>query len=101
MCRPVAMLLGSTLLIASLGCRNKDLVEAELRTRDNDVRELRADLAQAELQNEALLRELGALRQGAVSKISPEFAAQTYTLKQITLGRGTGGYDDDHFPGDE
>jgi hypothetical protein len=98
---PVSLLVGSALILAS-GCRNhNDLVEAELRTRDNDVRALRDDLAQAELQNEALMRELSALRHGATGNITPEFASQTYTLKQVTLGRGTGGYDDDHCPGDE
>jgi hypothetical protein len=83
------------------GCRNCDLVEAELRSRDNNLRELRADLARAEAHNEALLRELAGIRQGTVTKISPEFASQTYTLKQITLGRGTGGVDEDDCPGDD
>src|SRR5205807_409209 len=78
-----------------------DLVEAELRTRENDLREMRADLNRTECQNEALLREIQALRQGGVSHFSPEQASQSYTLKQITLGRGTGGYDNDDCPGDE
>ena len=98
---PLASLLVLEFLFGAAGCRTKDLVEAELRTRDNDVRALREDLAQAELQNEALLREIGSLRHGAPSAVTPEFASQTYTLKQIALGRGTGGYDDDHCPGDE
>jgi hypothetical protein len=84
------------------GCRSSsDLVEAELRTRENDVRELRDELYRAECQNDALQREIRAVRQSGSSKISPEQAAQSYTLKQITLGRGTGGYDDDLCPGDE
>jgi hypothetical protein len=84
-----------------LGCRNCDLVEAELRSRENDLRELRADLARAESHNEALVRELSSIRQGTAAKISPELASQTYTLKQITLGRGTGGVDEDDCPGDD
>ncbi len=83
------------------GCRNCDLVEAELRSRENDLRELRADLAQAESHNEALVRELSSIRHGTAVKVSPELASQTYTLKQITLGRGTGGVDEDDCPGDE
>jgi hypothetical protein len=83
------------------GCRNCDLVEAELRSRDTDLREARADLARAEAQNEALVRELTSVRHGAATTISPELASQTYTLKQITLGRGTGGLDEDNCPGDE
>ncbi len=85
----------------SLGCRNCDLVEAELRSRDTDLRETRADLARAEAQNEALVRELASLRHGLPTNISPELASQTYTLKQIALGRGTGGLDEDDCPGDE
>src|SRR5262249_15149152 len=47
------------------------------------------------------MRELSSIRHGTASKITPELASQTYTLKQISLGRGTGGFDDDHCPGDE
>jgi hypothetical protein len=101
MCRAVALLLALGSLFFAAGCRNCDLVEAELRTRDNDLRDVRADLARAECQNEALVRELQAVRQGTTSNLSPEQASQTYTLKQITLGRQTGGYDDDGCPGDE
>jgi hypothetical protein len=97
---PVGLFWGG-ILLAAVGCRNNDLVEAELRTRENDVRALRADLAQAELHNEALMRELSAIRHGAPPAFTPELASQTYTLKQISLGRGTGGYDDDNCPGDE
>src|SRR5207245_658854 len=87
----------SCLLLAG-GCRNCDLVEAELRSRDVDLRDVRADLARVEAQNEALVRELTSVRHGAASTISPELASQTYTLKQITLDRGTGGLDEDNIP---
>lgn len=89
------------LLVSAAGCRNCDFVEAELRSRESELRELHADLARSESQNEALLRELAAIRQGTATKLSPEFASQTFTLKQITLGRGTGGLDEDDCPGDE
>lgn len=88
-------------LASVAGCRNCDLVEAELRSRENDLREVRADLARVESHNEALVRELSSVRQGTAAKISPELASQTYTLKQITLGRGTGGVDEDDCPGDD
>jgi hypothetical protein len=61
---------------------------------------MRQDLARAENQNEALVRELSALHQGS-ARMTPELASQTYSLRQITLGRGTGGYDADDSPGDE
>jgi hypothetical protein len=94
-------LLPSSIFLLSAGCRNCDFVEAELRTRENAMRELRADLARAEADNEALVRELTSIRHGSDAKITPELAAQTYTLKQITLGRGTAGVDEDDCPGDE
>jgi hypothetical protein len=81
------------------GCQRSDLVEAELRTRERQLRDLKDELNRAACTNEALVRELQAVHQGAAA--SPELASQTYTLKQIVLGRGTGGYDDDHCPGDE
>jgi hypothetical protein len=59
------------------------------------------ELLHAMAQNESLGRELRAVRQGSASSISPEQASQVYSLKQIVLGRGTGGYDDDDCPGDE
>lgn len=89
------------LVVSAGGCRNCDLVEAELRSRESELREVHADLTRAEAQNEALMRELASLRHGTVAKVSPELASQTYALKQITLGRGTGGVDEDDCPGDE
>jgi hypothetical protein len=93
------------LLVSSLsgGCRSNstDLLEAELRTRDSDVRELKDELYRRECENEALMREMQAVRQGGSAKITPEQAAQTYRLKQIAIGRGTGGVDNDNCPGDE
>src|SRR5439155_1274661 len=46
----------------------------------------------------------GAIRQApspGYSPIPPEFASPTFGLKRVTLGRGTGGYDNDNLPGDE
>jgi len=97
----MALLLSLAFLFAASGCKNCDLVEAELRTRENDVRTLKDDLYQAQLHNAALMREICAIRQSGPAQIPPEQASQIYTLKEVTLGRQTGGYDDDHLPGDE
>lgn len=88
-------------LCLSSGCRSCDLVEAELRSRENESRELRSELFRSEAHAEALQREVCALRQGGAAGISPELANQTFTVKQIVFGRQTGGYDEDHCPGDE
>jgi hypothetical protein len=85
-----------------LGCRsNRDLIEAELRSKDSDLREVRDELYRCEAYNQALQREMCALRGGNSGYLSPELAAQTYTVQSIVLGRGTGGYDGDNCPGDE
>lgn len=99
--RLVTLLVALGFLAGLGGCRNKDLVEAELRTQERRVYELRDELERSECYNQSLQRELRGLRQQSCSIISPELASQTYTLKNIVLGRGTGGYDEDHCPGDE
>ncbi len=92
--------LGPLVLALAAGCRHNDLVEAELRSRERELRETSAALQQTEAYNEALLRQLGAFQQGSC-KVTPELASQTYTLHHVTLGYGTGGWDNDHLPGDE
>jgi hypothetical protein len=82
------------------GCHNCDLVEAELRTRENELHEARAEVDRLEALNQALLHEMGDMRQ-AGCKLPPELAGQTYTIRQVCLGPATGGYDDDKCPGDE
>src|SRR5437868_2369465 len=96
---PVVLLLGCGLLAA--GCHNCDLVESELRSREQDVCELRGAVSRLQATNESLHRELQAVRQCSAAKITPELASQTYTLKCITLARQTGGYRNGDGPGDE
>lgn len=102
--RPGCRLLLLLCLLAATGCRNvqhidQELLESELRTREFAYRDLLDDFKKTESYNESLQREVEALRKG--NKISPEHAAATFGLKRISLGRGTGGYDDDQVPGDE
>jgi hypothetical protein len=87
------------LCLAATGCRRSDLVEAELRTRERELRETRSGLFQSEAYNQALQSEIHDLRKG--SKLTPERASQIYTIREVVLGRQTGGYDDDNLPGDE
>src|SRR6266478_1273319 len=95
----LAILTGCLLLAA--GCRRADLVEAELRTRERELRETRSNLFQSEAYNQALQSEIGDVRKGSCSKLTPERASQIYTIREVVLGRQTGGYDDDNIPGDE
>jgi hypothetical protein len=88
------------LLLCATGCRNRtDLVENELRNRDQMYRDALTDKQTSDLRLEALMRENEALRKGTT--ISPEQSAQTFGLRRIVLGRSTGGYDKDNLPGDE
>jgi hypothetical protein len=90
------------LLGSNAGCRSQcDLVEAELRTKERLLREAHEELCKSQLYNEALTNELRAVRPQANTPLSPEHAAQIYNLKEIVLGRTTGGRDDDGLPGDE
>jgi hypothetical protein len=75
------------------------LLENELRARDVQLRELLNEMGRSEARGAALRHEVDALRQGA--KILPEHAGAFFGLRRITLGRGTGGLDDDTLPGDE
>jgi hypothetical protein len=95
------LFLGWLVLLVAAGCRgNPDLIEAELRTRENELHEAKAEVNRLQAFNQGLVQELEAVRHGAL-KLTPELASQTYTLRNITLGGSTGGYDDDNCPGDE
>ena len=123
------LLICSLPIIASFGCRNhsNELLESELRTKEIQYSEMLNEFKQTKMQNEALLRELIALRQGGAypsvphqpfpgephqpspiaaekarpAPISPALASQAYTVQKITLGRFTGGRDDDNVEGDD
>lgn len=92
-------LLCCCLAVLAAGCRRNDLVENELRARDAQLREAAEELNRTESHNDALRREVAALRSGTAP--SPEVAANIYGLKRIVLGRATTGVDNDNAPGDE
>jgi hypothetical protein len=91
-----------SVLVCLAGCRNScDLLEAELRTRELQLADLRSANDHLVAHNEALQHEIVVLRGGTPLKPSPEEASQTYSLRSIVLGRQTGGLDEDGQPGDE
>jgi hypothetical protein len=97
----VRLFLWSSLLLLS-GCQhaNQELLEAALRAREQEVRELREELARLNCHNESLQRQLSASWQHP-GQASPEQLAAVGTLRRLTLGRATGGYDLDQQLGDE
>jgi hypothetical protein len=96
------------LLPACGGCRNCDAVEAELRIRELQTKELHAKLRQAELNNMVLQRELYEQRTivgpppGPNSwRLPPEVSGSTSRVQRITLGRLTGGHANAYDGGDD
>lgn len=91
------------------GCRSnprKDLVQAELRVKDSDLRELKSELERSHAYNQCLQRELRAI-QGMVPPPvaggAPGVVAGLPSTRvcSLTLGRQTSGIDDDGMAGDE
>lgn len=90
-----------------MGCRGigkpdskYDLLTAELRTRERELRDAEAELQHLRLLNQAYQRQLQAPPVWAPSFHS-EAGAPALPLRDISLGTGTGGIDSDQQPGDE
>lgn len=101
---PVALLFGLALVGGSAGCRSCHRVEAELRSREDEVYHLKEELERNELYNQALQQEVQALRghtslvPGPGGTLTPPAA---YPVRSLTLGRSTGGTASDRCPGDD
>ncbi|MGL6097236.1 MAG: hypothetical protein ACRC7O_15740, partial [Fimbriiglobus sp.] len=89
------------------GCRANskyDLIEAELRTRDRELAETRAELEHARLLNQTYQRSGPGFPTsvGGVPAFHEASAGvPTLPLRDVVLGNGTGGVDNDDAPGDE
>lgn len=79
-----------SLLLFPAGCQNCDHVEAELRTRENEVRALRAELYHAVAVNQSLQHELHAAHHSSAAKINSEPAVATDPVTEVVLGWQTG-----------
>ncbi|MCS6866812.1 MAG: hypothetical protein RMJ56_08780 [Gemmataceae bacterium] len=96
--RRSAGLVALLLVAFSGGCRSTqryEHIEAELRTRERELAETRAELEQAR----NLLRAYDATRQRQLPAASS--SGPFLPIQEITIGRGTGGVDDDGATGDE
>jgi hypothetical protein len=88
------------------GCRssNNQMLETALRMREQDLQAMREELAKLEFQNHALQAQLHGVHQPsipvALKAPPPEIVTHSYGLRRITLGRTTGGYDEDSKQGD-
>ncbi len=90
------------ILTGALGCRgNCDLVENELRLKERQLEELKQEIARRECDIHALETELEQY-QRQFHKTGTPMISQPLVVKRVTLGRLTGGYDEDpNCPGDE
>jgi hypothetical protein len=91
------------LAVSLTSCRNCDLVEAELRTKENEIRELRAELHRLEPAGDMFPRETLPVPSAPVP-VPPavsEYARSMYGVKEVVLGRQTSGYSDSGCPEDE
>jgi hypothetical protein len=89
-----------TFLLA--GCKsNKQYegIEAELRTRNRELSETQRELERSRAINRAYEQSRGPIPGGA--EPAPHFPTQACSIREIAIGRGTGGVDDDAIPGDE
>lgn len=97
------LLLALGLPAAVVGCRSsgrQDLVEAELRAKDEDLRVVRSELERTEAYNQFLQRELHNV-QHAGPVPADGAPLPDCRVKTISLGRQTSGYENDGVPGDE
>ena len=98
-----AGLVVATVLLAASGCRSsperEELLLAELRTRTRELEETREELIRHRQLNQLYQNQAVPVWGGASFKATTD--TPTYPLKEIALGTGTGGVDDDQLPGDE
>lgn len=87
---------------ASFGCRssNQELVEIELRSKEEQLEKLKQEVDRRDLDARALEMEIAQLQRACTKPGQP--AGNVIVVKEITLGRLTGGVDEDpKLPGDE
>ena len=95
----LSMLCGS---ICFLGCRSRsDLVEAELRTKDRQLREIKTELDHTRIINQSLEQQLFSPPSESSVPVVRDSRTLTSGARTLQLGSGTGGIDQDGIPGDD
>jgi hypothetical protein len=99
---PAALPIGIVLTLLLTGCRsNCDLVEAELRAREQELHVLRDKLQQSHFYRQALEYELHTLRDPSCPGGVSAYPGPVFPVREVVLGRGTAGHPSDHHPGDD
>jgi hypothetical protein len=92
---------GLIIFLSLVGCRSNkhyDGIEAELRTRNRELAEAQKELERTRAINRAYEQSRGAIPGAEPIPLVPGAGC---SIREIALGRGTGGVDDDAIPGDE
>ena len=98
---PLAILIAVGACVSVSGCRSDShRVEAELRKRETDVRELREDLDRYDAYNRALQFELRGMRGEPIGPVTPDGPVPSFPVRSLTLGRQTGGREVEGCTGD-
>ena len=81
-----------------------DLIEAELRTRERELLETRAERDRLRQLNRLYQQQFGGCAVPSIhdaGRPRQDGPTPTYPLREVTVGSGTGGVDEDGRPGDE
>ncbi len=97
---PNAWILGLALAVAAACCRSCDKVEAELRARERQLREVKEELDRTRAYNNGLQAELSTVTGGPPPAYG-EPPVTAYPIRSLVLGRQTGGRDDASGTGDQ
>ncbi len=96
------VLVSLSISLVGSGCRHDcQFVEMALRTRETELREAREELHRSRMVNEALLQEIESVKRSTPRGAASGKLSTAPALKDIVIGRQSGGVDDDPAPGDE
>src|SRR5579859_5103072 len=96
----LACIFGLALAVTAAGCRSCDRVEAELRAREKELREVKDELDRSRAYNGGLQAELNAAV-GLPPPVYGEPPVVAFPIRSLVLGRQTGGREDGYGCGDQ
>jgi hypothetical protein len=96
----LACMFGLALAVAAAGCRNCDRVEAELRGRDRELRDLKDELDRTRAYANGLQCEVNAVH-GLAPPVWTDPAVTPYPIRSLALGKQTSGLENNYGSGDQ
>jgi hypothetical protein len=96
----LAWMLGLALAAAAAGCRSCDRVEAELRARERELREIKEELDRTKAYANGLQTELNS-EHGLPPPVWTDPPVTPYPMRSLVLGRQTSGLESNYGSGDQ